>query len=96
MDRSGASTLLSDITRDEKPVAAVIGLADYQRLEAPMPETSIYHLDQGHILPGAQALVQTLLAVHKGDRAAAARALLAHIQAEQAALALLLANGGQP
>ena len=95
------------ITRDEKPIAVVIGLADLQRLEPPMSEEqaeyttaaegSAFHLDdQGDIQPAPQALVQALLTVHHGDRAAAARALLAHIQAEQQALALLLATGGQP
>ena len=75
-------------------------LTPYER--EPMSEeraeyTTAFHLDdQGHIQPAPQALVQALLTVHHGDRAAAARALLAHIQAEQAALALLLATGGQP
>ena len=41
----------------------------------------------------AQSIASSVLNTHKGDRQAAAQALLAHIQTEQAALALLLANG---
>ena len=79
------------IVQRSKPIARLIPY----REEPMSEEQAAFHLDdQGDIQPSAQALVQTLLTVHRGDAQAAARALLAHIQAEQAALALLLANGG--
>lgn len=88
----------ANVTRYNLPYVEIhpAGTAErLKRLEPPMPDNPAYHLDdQGHIQPGPQALAQTLLTVHHGDAQAAARALLAHIQAEQAALALLLANGG--
>ena len=89
----------ASVTRYNLPYVEIhpAGTAErLKRLEPPMPDTSIYHLDQGRILPSAQTLAEILLTVHHGDAQAAARALLAHIQAEQAALALLLTNGGQP
>ena len=79
------------VVQRSKPIARLIPY----REEPMSEEQAAFHLDdQGDIQPSAQALVQTLLTVHRGDAQAAARALLAHIQAEQAALALLLANGG--
>lgn len=63
--------------------------------EAPMPDSDLDQLDPLQAQSaGPNALYTALLKVHNGDRAAAARALLAHIQTEQVALALLLANGG--
>ena len=90
------------IVQRSKPIARLIPYREEPMSEeraeyTTAAEGGAFHLDdQGDIQPSAQALVQTLLTVHRGDRAAAARALLAHIQAEQAALALLLANEGQP
>lgn len=86
------------VTYDGVDTAAIIPVEAYRLItEASMTEDPAFNLnDQGHIQPAPQALVQALLTVHHGDRAAAARALLAHIQAEQQALALLLANEGQP
>ena len=83
------------IVQRSKPIARLIPYREEPMSEERAEYTTAFHLDdQGHIQPSAQALVQTLLTVHRGDAQAAARALLAHIQAEQAALALLLANGG--
>ena len=85
------------IVQRSKPIARLIPYREEPMSEERAEYTTAFHLDdQGHIQPAPQALVQALLTVHHGDRAAAARALLAHIQAEQAALALLLATGGQP
>ena len=89
------------IVQRSKPIARLLPYQERPMSEDPAPYTALegsaFEIDeQGHIRPSAQALAQTLLTVHRGDAQAAARALLAHIQAEQAALALLLANEGQP
>ena len=68
-------------------------LNEVQRMETSTDPTLDQLRAQG---AGPQAIYEVLLKVHRGDAQAAARALLAHIQAEQAALALLLTNGGQP
>lgn len=68
-------------------------LHEVHRMESSTDPTLDQLRDQG---AAPQAIYQVLLRVHHGDAQAAARALLAHIQAEQQALALLLSTGGQP